>query len=126
MTVTSNGVEEIGEASAHQVVPMSVCTCMTPAAPSPLPIPYPYKSDSGSLGTKTSKTKTDDKPMHSSFGKTSSGMGNEAGSAPPKDITVPGINKGAAWIMPVPHINNHKEGKPTGGTGNAGMGDSMK
>ena len=44
--VTALMMDVITEKSGHQVVPMAVSVCTTPAAPSPLPIPYPVLGNS--------------------------------------------------------------------------------
>ncbi len=125
MPVTAMSQEVACEASGHQTVPMAPNMCMTPAAPSPLPMPYPLMGDASKLSTKCSRIKIEGKGVHSSFCKTSNMKGNEAGSAPPKDITVPGTNRGYAWSMPVPAVTVHFEGMPVTTTGSPGFGDSM-
>jgi RHS repeat-associated protein len=44
--VTAMGMDVITEKSGHQVTPVAVSVCTTPAAPSPLPIPYPVVATS--------------------------------------------------------------------------------
>ena len=39
-------MDAITEKSGHQIVPIAVSVCTTPAAPSPLPIPYPVVGNS--------------------------------------------------------------------------------
>jgi hypothetical protein len=39
--VTALGMDVITEKSGHQMTPMAVSVCITPAAPSPIPLPYP-------------------------------------------------------------------------------------
>ncbi len=44
--VTALGMDVITEKSGHEVVPLAVSVCLTPAAPIPLPIPYPVLGNS--------------------------------------------------------------------------------
>ena len=124
MTVICMGLEAVSEKSGHKVVPMAPNFCQTPCAPSPVPMPYPITGSSGSLSVKCKNIKIEGKGVHSSFCKTGSMSGNEAGSAPPKDITVAGVNRGKAWALPVPCVTILFEGKPMSVTGNMGFGDS--
>jgi hypothetical protein len=45
--VTAVMMDVVTEKSGHQMTPLAVSVCLTPAAPSPLPIPYPVTASSG-------------------------------------------------------------------------------
>ena len=57
MGVTAVKMDCVTEQSGHQMTPLAVSVCTTPAAPSPLPIPYPVIGSS-SEGTKDSPVRT--------------------------------------------------------------------
>jgi hypothetical protein len=124
MTVKAMSMEVVCEKSKHQIAPGSPNVCLTPAAPSPLPMPYPIKSDSGTLTVKCDRIRIEKKGVHSSFCKASKAIGNEPGCAATKDITVPGINKGVPWCLPIPAVTIHFEGMPVNISANMGFGDS--
>lgn len=125
MPVTAMNMEVASESSGHQVVPMAPNVCMTPAAPAPLPMPYPLMGDTSKVALKCSNIQIEGKGVHSSFCKAGNMKGNEAGAAPPNDITVPTVNSGYAWSLPVPAVTVHFEGKPVTTTSSPGFGDSM-
>lgn len=46
MSVTACMMDCVTSKSGHQMVPLAVSVCTTPAAPSPIPVPYPVTSQS--------------------------------------------------------------------------------
>jgi len=118
------GLDLVCEESAHTVVPLAPNVCFTPAAPAPLPMPYPITGSSSSLDPGTDKTKVGGKKVSNAAAKVARMSGNEPGMAATRDITVPGVNMGKAWALPVPAITVHFEGKPVTVTGNMGFGNS--
>jgi hypothetical protein len=57
MGVTAVMMDCITEGSGHQMTPLAVSVCTTPAAPSPLPIPYPVMA-SAAEGSKDAPCRT--------------------------------------------------------------------
>lgn len=46
MSVTACMMDCVTNKSGHQMVPLAVSVCTTPAAPSPIPVPYPVTATS--------------------------------------------------------------------------------
>lgn len=57
MSVTACMMDCVTAKSGHQMVPLAVSVCLTPAAPSPVPMPYPVTSQS-IMGIKNAPVRT--------------------------------------------------------------------
>jgi hypothetical protein len=121
MGMTVMGFDGVGEASGHNVVPVTPNMCISPVPPSPLPIPCPITGTSAQLDPGIEKTKLSNKKLLDAKGEVKRGMGNEPGTQ--KDIPTM-TTSGHAWLFPVSAVTVHFERAPIAVTGNPGMDNS--